>query len=425
MNRYIEQLIEDFRKAAISAPHLSDCNEDIPEDEALENHFDEVERYVQGGHDEPLSSILGIPSGILPKPEKLNPALLKKLLNEMIALLNSWNFYPDFPEKLPDKMKYRALLDIWDDEQTYMRSGQMHIEFCDYNPDNCPFPGYCDFCDGYGTDSDTINDNRDFDDDDDDDDDWIDPEAMISDVAERFKETYDAPDNDFIPGIYNYCDRWCERCDFTDRCANFHLANNLLDEMQESDSPLQDEEPDVQDTMEDTDEASFFQPDDDQDNTDDFFSIHKKSERHPLAILSEKYAWTTYDWLNKHHQAFEKNLTYWLAKGQADELNEGFKVLSYYNFFIHMKLTRAISGYYELQDFDDAEYDMNGSAKVALIGIDRMLEAIKLLRRYMKTERGQLEGFRKQLEKMRFETEELFPEARSFVRPGLDEDGLF
>jgi hypothetical protein len=25
----------------------------------------------------------------------------------------------------------------------------------------------------------------------------------------------------FIPGIYNYCDRWCERCTMTARCLNF------------------------------------------------------------------------------------------------------------------------------------------------------------------------------------------------------------
>ncbi|HET6989713.1 MAG TPA: hypothetical protein VFJ43_00240, partial [Bacteroidia bacterium] len=31
------------------------------------------------------------------------------------------------------------------------------------------------------------------------------------------------PDN--IPGIYNYCDRWCERCTFTSRCLNRELSN--------------------------------------------------------------------------------------------------------------------------------------------------------------------------------------------------------
>ena len=27
-----------------------------------------------------------------------------------------------------------------------------------------------------------------------------------------------ARNSDFISGIYNYCDRWCERCPFTARC---------------------------------------------------------------------------------------------------------------------------------------------------------------------------------------------------------------
>ena len=28
-----------------------------------------------------------------------------------------------------------------------------------------------------------------------------------------------AEDPRFIEGIYNYCDRWCERCAFTERCS--------------------------------------------------------------------------------------------------------------------------------------------------------------------------------------------------------------
>src|SRR5881227_4341768 len=27
-----------------------------------------------------------------------------------------------------------------------------------------------------------------------------------------------AGERDFISGIYNYCDRWCEKCPFTSRC---------------------------------------------------------------------------------------------------------------------------------------------------------------------------------------------------------------
>ena len=31
----------------------------------------------------------------------------------------------------------------------------------------------------------------------------------------------------FIPGIYNYCDRWCERCTFTSRCKNYEDTGKL------------------------------------------------------------------------------------------------------------------------------------------------------------------------------------------------------
>ncbi len=44
----------------------------------------------------------------------------------------------------------------------------------------------------------------------------------------RLKELAENPD--FIPGIYNYCDRWCERCQFTSRCMNFALSEEHFDD---------------------------------------------------------------------------------------------------------------------------------------------------------------------------------------------------
>ena len=42
-------------------------------------------------------------------------------------------------------------------------------------------------------------------------------------IAEMDKEKLKKllKDERLIPGIYNYCDRWCERCSFTSRCLNF------------------------------------------------------------------------------------------------------------------------------------------------------------------------------------------------------------
>lgn len=37
----------------------------------------------------------------------------------------------------------------------------------------------------------------------------------------------------FIPGIHNYCDRWCERCYFTSRCR-------VYEKLDESDTEAND-----------------------------------------------------------------------------------------------------------------------------------------------------------------------------------------
>jgi hypothetical protein len=37
----------------------------------------------------------------------------------------------------------------------------------------------------------------------------------------------------FISGIYNYCDRWCERCSFTSRCRNYERTDDLSPEQQD------------------------------------------------------------------------------------------------------------------------------------------------------------------------------------------------
>ena len=38
-----------------------------------------------------------------------------------------------------------------------------------------------------------------------------------------------------IPGIYNYCDRWCERCPFTSRCLNFEMSEEKFGDLENVD----------------------------------------------------------------------------------------------------------------------------------------------------------------------------------------------
>ena len=51
------------------------------------------------------------------------------------------------------------------------------------------------------------------------------------------KETTDTQpeDSKHIPGIYNYCDRWCERCPFTSRCLNFEMSEEKFGDLENTD----------------------------------------------------------------------------------------------------------------------------------------------------------------------------------------------
>ena len=46
---------------------------------------------------------------------------------------------------------------------------------------------------------------------------------------ERIKEL--AANQNFISGIYNYCDRWCDRCIFTSKCMNFAISEEQFSEI--------------------------------------------------------------------------------------------------------------------------------------------------------------------------------------------------
>jgi hypothetical protein len=44
-----------------------------------------------------------------------------------------------------------------------------------------------------------------------------------------------AGDSKYISGIYNYCDRWCERCQFTSRCLNHSIVEEEFGDLEKSD----------------------------------------------------------------------------------------------------------------------------------------------------------------------------------------------
>lgn len=44
-----------------------------------------------------------------------------------------------------------------------------------------------------------------------------------------------ARDPRFIPGIYNYCDRWCKRCELASRCLNYAVSQDESGDLESQD----------------------------------------------------------------------------------------------------------------------------------------------------------------------------------------------
>jgi hypothetical protein len=142
-------------------------------------------------------------------------------------------------------------------------------------------------------------------------------------------------------------------------------------------------------------------------NTDDQF----------LIILSDDYAMKVKKWFDEPYYIDEETANGFEKNHQ--QIEEIIEIIHWYQYQIEVKLTRAFYS----KDMDDeiSVKDMNGSAKVVLIGIDRSIGAWgQLLRLFPEREKSILE-FLNLLEQILSITENTFPDARSFIRSGFDE----
>lgn len=246
---------------------------------------------------------------------------------------------------------------------------------------------------------------------------------------------------DFIKGIYNYCDRWCERCSFTSKCMlfstekkdtddpgsldlnneafwdriaeSFRLAHELLVNWAKEHGVDLDSE------------DSGYDPEEEKE-------LDRKAETHPLAVKSNHYIEQVDGWMTSAGPAIEqkeivlnKELQLEIAaaepEAEAAEIVDLIEIVQWYQFQIHVKSMRALRGKEApFRDIDPIQNDSNGSAKVALIGIERSMAAwSRLFQHFPELEDDTLPILvtLQQLNKLLNRT---FPDVRKFKRPGFD-----
>ncbi len=237
-----------------------------------------------------------------------------------------------------------------------------------------------------------------------------------------------------IPGIYNYCDRWCERCTFTSRCMSFAMEKEFpsnRDFLDLSNASFWETMASILDsTLELLHEMARekgvdFDLDINEEDRVELEETHRRSRRHICSILAYKYADMVDDWVSTSGQFSEVafRLPGTASPGEIPDLQDAREVILWYQHLIPVKIMRALQSRTDAQESlpEHCIRDWDGSAKVALLGIDRSMAAWGVMQAYMIDFREDIEEKLFCLERLRRKIEAVFPGARSFVRPGFDE----
>ena len=237
-----------------------------------------------------------------------------------------------------------------------------------------------------------------------------------------------AAEKRFIPGIYNYCDRWCERCPLTSRCLNFSISQEDSADPEAQDIRNKAFWNKLSETFAETlellkESAKEWGIDlETLDSTEDIEHMKAKSkaaENHLLSRAAKRYIGIVDDWFRERETVFFETAA---AAREGVNLDEAFEVIRWYQYFISAKIIRAVRGKVEDDDEEHDEFprDSDGSAKIALIAIDRSIAAWAVIRHYVTDgAKGVIDAIAF-LDSLRQAVEKTLPNARSFVRPGFD-----
>ena len=251
-----------------------------------------------------------------------------------------------------------------------------------------------------------------------------------------------AGDPKFISGIYNYCDRWCKRCPFTPRCMTYAMEVEDKDDPATRDINNEEFWKKLQSVFEQTAEmitemAKEMGIDlnslDMKSVSDDISLQREKTDNHELVIAARRYRKMVDNWFESEHSMFEQKqeeLNTLLGIGIGEDkldtevksICDATEIIRWYQHQIEVKLRRALTqdDLFDEEDDEILQDDANGSVKVALIGIDRSIGAWGKLQEYFPRKTDSILDILLHLNRLRRRTEELFPQARSFKRPGFD-----
>ncbi|MFP4620917.1 MAG: hypothetical protein ACLFM7_06365 [Bacteroidales bacterium] len=245
--------------------------------------------------------------------------------------------------------------------------------------------------------------------------------------------------NNYIPNIHKYCDLWCTKCPFSDRCGRHRIYKHIspggtpdfLNQIRENVQKLQEEINDI------TSKQGMKPGNQPIDEIAERKEQEKKaySKNHILTKTAKKYMVMAMGWFANNHKLIMKsgyqllqNIKLGIRGEETEEeataVYDAFELIGWYCNHIRVRLEEAISGEYEFKKLPEKmnkPTEADGQAKAALIEMDRSLAAWNKLQNYFPDAGDDILDVQIFLDNLKKDTEKHFPQARDFVRPGFDE----
>jgi len=151
--------LESFKQSepTFDEGDLSKKSKEIMEELEFSKHIAEAENYIEDEGSHNMYYYFGLEAAQFPPIDRLSEHQLEELTHSILRLWATFNYTAVFPNKTPARIVYPLLIAKMHKPTHLFERGNMGVEFCDYDPNNCPFGEYCT-CKDYDSDNNQFTD---------------------------------------------------------------------------------------------------------------------------------------------------------------------------------------------------------------------------------------------------------------------------
>lgn len=227
-----------------------------------------------------------------------------------------------------------------------------------------------------------------------------------------------------VPNIHLFCDRWCERCISSRLCKEFANDPKLNLQYRELDSANRKFWNFMTEKL-----AEYLPEAEDKLKTLIIHPPGKKScENYPTVYKHDELVPALLDYGRKVNEWFEQNFdkVHEIVAEQTDIRNQNLdfiddtiEVIQWYQYFLGIKFQRATTNY-KATDVND-QYDRDGSAKITLVALDRCIAGWLIMLNNLPGLEAPVIYFLFILHRIKRDIEHYYPKSVHFKRPGFED----